>query len=396
MSSTLKFPSRLKGIAVALALAVPTFAVIGATTLASADPAAVRLAGKSQPADAAARTVPAGPVAAPPVRTVTLIRPTTELWPDQIEASGNIMPWQESHIGTEIGGMRLASVLVGVGDTVKKGQVLARLNAATIETDLDTADAQLAEAEAALAQAAATLERAKRLVASGGVSQQELTLYETQKHTAEAKRSAARAVVKRQQLRLDLATLVAPDDGVISYCAASEGAIVQTGSELFRLIRQGRLEWRAEVKGETLLRLSAGQEAVVRSPLGTEVRGRVRQLSPTIDLTSRNGMVYVDLPAETNLKPGLNVSGTIGMGKRKALVLPATAVQRLDHEARVLKVDANGRVEPVEVRTGRVKDDSVEIVAGLDERALVVAKDLKLLKAGELVKASTSASEAEN
>ncbi len=339
-------------------------------------------------APASAQTV-AAPQAAPPparpVHPVSLVTPKTEMWPDPIEAHGNIMPWQEARVGTEIGGLRLVSVLANVGDLVKKGQVLARLNPATLEAELESANAQLMEAQGVLTQAMATLDRAKRLAPSGGVSQQDLTLYETQKQTAAARLNAARAQVKTQQLRLESATLVAPDDGVISSRSVVEGAIVQAGSELFRLIRQGRLEWRAEVKGETLLRLAAGQEVTVKSPLGPDVKGRVRQVSPTIDLATRMGLAYVDLPADTDLKAGLNVSGTLVMGKRKALVLPSSAVLHVGSGYRVFKVGADGKAEAIEVQVGRVRDNEEEITSGLDSHAQVIAKASELLKTGDPV-----------
>ena len=330
----------------------------------------------------------------PAVRSVSLVTPKTETWPDQIEAHGNIMPWQETRIGTEIGGLRLVSILANVGDIVKKGQVLARLNPTPVEADLEAATAQLMETQAAQAQAVATLDRAKRLAPSGGVSQQELTQYETQKRTAEARFNAARAQVKTQQLRLDSATLVAPDDGVISSRSVAEGAIVQAGSELFRLIRQGRLEWRAEVKGETLLRLSVGQEVTVKSPLGPDVKGHVRQVSPTIDLTTRNGLAYVDLPLDTNLKAGLFVSGTLAMNKRKALILPSRAVQHEGEARRVFKVNADSKLEAVEVQIGRVRDGHEEITSGVDGDVQVVATAVELLRAGDSVMVNQANGEA--
>ncbi len=345
-------------------------------------------------AEQIATTLPAPPVA--PATPVTLVKAKTALWPDQIEASGSIMPWQETLIGSEVGGLRLADVLISVGDTVTKGQVLARLDTATVETDLDAANAQLMEAEGTLAQAVATLDRANRLAPSGGLSRQELTLYETQKNTAEARVNAARAQVKRQKLRLKFATIVAPDDGVISAISVSEGAIVQAGNELFRLIRQGRLEWRAEVKGETLLKLAIGQEVIVNSPLGSEVKGRVRRLSPTIDVTTGNGLVYVDLPTGTNLKAGLNVSGSIGMGKRKALYVPSSAVVRGDKDAKVFKIGADSKLVAVDVRTGRSKGDAIEIVSGLDERSEVIAADVDRLEVGQLVDSSVHEHESES
>ena len=324
-------------------------------------------------------------------KQVSLVSPKMEQWPEWIQAGGSILPWQESRIGAEVGGLRLASVLVTVGDTVKKGQVLARLNADTVETDLDAANAQLAEAEATLAQAVATLERGKRLVASGGVSKQEMTLYETQKHTAEARVVAAKAQVRRQQLRLEYTTLTAPDDGIVSASFATEGAIVQSGSELFRLIRQGRLEWRAVVKGEQLLRLVPGQEVIVKIPYGPEVKGRIRQISPTIDVTSGNGLAFVDLPAGSNLKAGLTVSGTINLGKRKVLALPASALIGQEDAPKVLAVGEGNRLEAVSVKVGEVRNGRVEIVSGLDEQARVVAKNQNALVAGDVAKTVAAA-----
>jgi HlyD family secretion protein len=375
----------------AMAIVLPLALILCAAMPSSAETQSpAKKAGGAAPALAAPAAQPkaAAPAAnvAPPPRTVSLITAKSEQWPEQIEAQGNIMPWQETRIGTEMGGLRLVSVLVNVGDIVKKGQVLARLNPAPVEAELDAANAQLMEAQATLAQAAATLDRAKRLAPSGGVSQQEMTLYETQKQTAAARLNAARAQVRTQQLRLDSATLVAPDDGVISSRSVAEGAIVQAGSELFRLIRKGRLEWRAEVKGELLLKIAVGQEVTVKSPMELEVKGRVRQVSPTIDLTTRHGLVYVDLPADTNLKSGLFVSGAISLARRKVLSLPTAAVLQDGEAARVLTVNSSGRIEAVEVRVGRTREGRVEIISGLDSHAQVVGSDLERLKNGDAVK----------
>lgn len=372
---------RMKRATFALFLAVPIASILGVANVSSAAPFAqpAIVSGKA-PTDQIPAPLPQASAAELAPQPVTVVRPKVDFWPDLIEVKGNIMPWQESLIGTEVGGLRLVSVQAGVGDVVKKGQVLARLNPASVEIELEAANAQMVEAEVTLAQAAETLERAKRLAPSGGVSQQEMTRYETQKHTAEARLNAARAQVKKQRLRLDLTTLSAPDDGVISSSSAAEGAIVQAGSELFRLIRQGRLEWRAEVNGEMLMKLVAGQNVMVHSPLGAEFKGSVRQVSPTIDLTTRTGLVYVDLPAETNFKAGLRVSGTLALGKRKVLVLPSSAVLNQEGSARVFKVNGYNKIDAVDVKIGRSKDNWVEITAGLDEHTQVVANSETFLK----------------
>lgn len=370
-------PNHRTRIVNAIAFALSFAALLCSSGFATAQNLASPTAGQTQAVSQdAART--------PPPRAVSLITPKIETWPDQIEAHGNVMPWREARVDAETGGLRLVSVLANVGDVVKKGQILAQLDPATVEAELDAVNAQLMEAQASFAQAQTSAERAKRLAPSGGVSQQELTQYETQKQTALARLNAIQARIKTQQLKLASVTLLAPDDGVISSCAAVEGSIVQAGSELFRLIRQGRLEWRAEIKGETLIKLAAGQEVTVQSPLGPEFKGRVRQLSPTIDLKTQNGLAYVDLPPDTNFKAGLHVSGTLTI-QRSALVLPASAVLHRADKDLVLTVTPNNKVKALPVKVGRVIDDQKEIVAGLDVYTRVIERDVESLKPGDAI-----------
>lgn len=328
---------------------------------------------------------PPAKAAEPPLRQLAWRHPKSESWPETVEAKGYIMPWQELRIATEIGGLRLASVTAGIGDRVRKGQILARLETATIETDIDSATGQLAEAEATLAQAVATVERARRLAPSGGVSQQELTLYETQRHTAEARVRVARAQEKRQQLRLQNATIVAPDDGLISAAGAAEGAIVPAGSELFRLIRQGRLEWRAEVRGELLVRLAKGQEVTIERSGAADVPGKIRLVSPTIDLGTHNGLAYIDLPADTNLKAGLNVSGRITVARRKVLTVPDSLLIRRNDAARLLLIDADDKLRVIEVSVGQSRNGWSEVSGNLDEHSRLALDSGDDFRNGETV-----------
>ena len=95
--------------------------------------------------------------------------------------------------------------------------------------------------------------------------------------------------------KIEVAVL-APDDGVVSVRSATVGAVVAPGTELFRLIRQGRLEWRAEVAATDLARLSVGQNVRVQPVGGPALTGTVRMVAPTLDPQTRNALVYVDLP----------------------------------------------------------------------------------------------------
>jgi HlyD family secretion protein len=131
----------------------------------------------------------------------------------------------------------------------------------------------VAEAEASAAEAAANAQRARDLQASGALSAQQINQYLTAERTAQARLEAQRAAAQVQELRLAQAQVLAPDDGVISARSATVGAVVGAGQELFRLIRQGRLEWRAEVSSTEPGRLKAGQTVRVHA---RRRRGRER------------------------------------------------------------------------------------------------------------------------
>mgnify|MGYP002133770402 CR=1 FL=1 len=115
--------------------------------------------------------------------------------------------------------------------------------------------AALAEAEATLAEAAANAERAAGLQDTGALSASQIQQYATAALTARARVAAQRAAVQSQQLRLKQTQVLAPDDGIVSARSATVGAVVGSGQELFRLIRGGRLEWRAELPSADLARV---------------------------------------------------------------------------------------------------------------------------------------------
>jgi RND family efflux transporter MFP subunit len=190
--------------------------------------------------------------AAKPALTVTAVSPRMAELPLRVAANGTIAAWQETSIGAESSGLRLAEVRVNVGDEVKKGQVLAVFAAETVQADLAEARANLAEAQARLEEARANVIRGRELQAKGFISSQKVTEYLTAQATAAARVDAQRAVLAMRQTRVKQATVVAPDRGVIVARSAAVGAVAPAGQELFRLIRQGRLEWRAEVAAADL------------------------------------------------------------------------------------------------------------------------------------------------
>lgn len=318
--------------------------------------------------------------------TVELVSPARDAWPDELTASGEIAPWHEAIIGAEVSGLRLEEVLVDVGDRVRKGQLLARYNDATLRAELAQLDAVIVEARANLERARAETARAEELAKIGAMSQQALLLQQTQAQVAAAQLASAEAQRETQQLRLRYARVVAPDDGVIASRTASVGTVAVAGAELFRLVRQNRLEWRAEVPSDAFARLRPGTVATLIRPDGESVKGTLRQLAPTVNHSTRYGLAYVDLPADSGLAAGMYLTGRFTLAAREALTLPESAIVLRDGNHYLLRVDEQLRVHEVKVRTGRRRGGSIEVLEGVEAQGRYVKSGGAFVADGDLVR----------
>ena len=368
-------------------------ALVTLTTLAP-QPAEAQASSSPSATPATAATASAGGRAALSVQAVS---PRRETLARTLSASGGLAAWQEVVIGAETQGLRLVEVAVQVGERVRRGQLLARLQSDTLTAERAATQAALAEAEAVLAQARLEAERDRALQAGGALSAQQLQQTLTAETTARTRVQALKARLQADEVRLAQTRLLAPDDGLISARLATVGAVAQPGQELFRLIRQGRIEWRAELSGADMARLSPGT-AVRLTPAGTDtvLEGRVRQIAPTVDPATRQGLVYVDLTpgaaASPVARPGMLARGEFQLGGSEALTLPQGAVLLREGFSIVMRIEADARVREVKVRTGRRVGDRVEILEGLDAQARVVAQGAGFLGDGDRVKVVGTAS----
>jgi len=332
----------------------------------------------------------AGGTAAPrPALTVSLTTPQAVDWPQVLPANGNIAAWQEAVIGAEISNYRLTAVLVNVGDKVAKGQVLARIADDNVAADLAQSTASVAEAVANLAEARFNAERARQLRAAGFYSPQQAQQSLTTEQTALARLNAASARKQTDELRMAQTQVRAPDAGVISSRTATVGSLTQSGQELFRLIRGGRLEWRAEVTSAELGKLRPGMVATLTTPSGATVKGQVRMLGPTVDPMTRNALVYVDLPesaAEAGARAGMFARGQFELGSASALSLPQSAVVLRDGFSYVFRLTENNKVAQTKVTVDRRLGDRIEVIGGLEASSRVAAVGAGFLADGDTVK----------
>lgn len=328
--------------------------------------------------------------------TVTTVRAETADMPRRLVANGNVAAWQEAIIGSEAGGLRLTDVRANVGDSVKAGDILAVFSADAVQADMAQATAALMEAEAAAADAANNASRARTLKDSGALSTQQINQFTTGAQTAQARVEAARAAVSTQRLRLRYTRVLAPDDGIISTRTATVGAVVPAGAELFRMIRQGRLEWRAEVTATELGSLRPGAAATVAAPGGATIAGRVRMIAPTVDVQSRTALVYVDLlppggGGALGVRAGMYARGEFDLGSAPALTVPQQAVVVRDGFSYVFRLNPDNRVSQVKVRTGRRLGERLEVLEGVAPDAVLALDGAGFLNDGDLVRRADAA-----
>jgi len=326
------------------------------------------------------------PKASKAALTVSVTQATRSEWPLLLSANGNITAWQEAIIGAETGGQRLEEVLVNVGDRVRKGQLLARMQSQTAGAELAQTRASLQEAQASQAEASANADRARQLQSTGAMSAQQINQFLTGEQTARARVGVLEARIKADEIRMSQTRILAPDDGSISVRLATIGTVVQPGQELFRLIRRDRLEWRAEVPASDLQLLKPGMKATVFTASGTPAPGTIRMVAPTVDPQTRNGMVYVDITKALDARAGMFARGEIQLGSSGALTLPQSAVQMRDGFHYVYRVGSDSKIAQIKVSVGRRSGDRIEVTSGIDASQSFVASGVGFLSDGDTVR----------
>jgi len=352
-----------------------------------------------------------GPMGAAPVAT-TLARAERHSITETLAVTGSLAAREEIVVGAEVDGLRIVELLADVGDRVEQGQVLARLDGAMLRTQLAQNTSTIAKAEASIAQARASiaetqaaeaeaadaLKRAQALGATGTTSPVQLLARETQAKVAAAKATAAEANLRiaeaeralaeaqRSEIELKIARteLKAPAAGTISRRAARLGAVAGTvGETLFQLVRNGEIEFDAEVPETVLPQIEPGQSVeVLLSGVSEAIIGTVRLVDPSVDKLSRLGRVAVALSRHPAMRAGIFARGNITVGRRQAVTVPLSAVL-FGKDGAYVQLATNNVVEIRNVETGFKRGARVEIVNGLMEGQEVVVRAAAFARPGE-------------
>jgi HlyD family secretion protein len=332
--------------------------------------------------DAAAPT--AGQPPAEAALTITTATVESQELVRTVPATGSIHPWQEVIVSAEVGGYRVDAVLVDVGTRVQKGQELVRLSADMLQADLNSRRAALRSAEAALTNATSALRRGESIATSGALSAADLDRLKAEHIAAQARVETAQADVTTGELRLQYGTVRAPDAGTVISRTVSVGQIAQAGQEMLRMLRNNRVEWRAEVPEAQLSRIKAGQPVQISAADGTQIKGRVRTVAPTVQTNSRTGLVYVDI-TEGSAKPGMFARGEIAAGSGDGILVPIASVVMQDGYSYVFVLKDKNLVERRRIEQAGVHGNQLEVADGLAKGDVIAVQGAGFLKDGDTV-----------
>lgn len=316
---------------------------------------------------------------------VDVVHPNSSEIPEVLETAGGLYAWQEVDIGADVSGYRVSEVLVDVGDQIKKGQVLAKLDEVLLREGVSQAQASLEEAKAMLTQSQSAARRGETLQQTGLISKQDFETLSTNAATAAAKLASAKSQLQSANQKFDYATIRASDDGVISQRTVAPGQIANASTTLFKLIRQSRVEWRAEISANDIGRIHRGMHAAITRADGTKANGVVRTVSPGLDSSLQRGIAYIDLKLEPLVRPGMYVTGSIQLAQAKTLTVPLTAVTVRDGFSYVFTVAQDGAVRQERITVGQLLNDKLAVLSGLTVDDFIVASGSGFLHDGDVV-----------
>lgn len=329
---------------------------------------------------------PPATAAAVPALTVAVGPVAVRRLASTVVGDGSVVAWQELVIGTEVGGLRIVEAPLDEGMPVRAGELLARLDDSVLAAQAAQAQAAIGEAEAFLDFARQEEARSETLVRSQTGSRQVLEQRQSATRQAEARLVSARARLAEVQTRLAQTRILAPTDGLVSRVAVRIGAVPGQGQELFRMIRDSRLELEARVPELELAEVRPGQAATVRHG-GRQVMAEVRLVAPVVTPETRLGLVRIALPPDSGLRPGMFARAEIQGPAREAVMVPASAVVFREGapQAFVLPEGAE-RVQMRRLVAGARQDGMVEIIEGLRPGERIVTAGAGFLVNGDLVR----------
>jgi len=339
--------------------------------------------GKEQEQANAANTPPE--IVLGPADTAIVVRGEIATGP---ALSGTLAAQEQATVRAQLGGT-VTEALAEPGETVRRGQTLARLEASSLGESLTSARAAVTTARSSLTLAQREEERQRTLAAAGIVAAREAETARQQVVAARAALAQAQAQLASAQEQLGDTRVTAPFDGVVSEKTVSAGDVVQPGAALYTIVDPSNLELEASIPAERLSTIHPGApvEFRVNGFPGRTFRGRITRINPSADPATRQVRVYAEIPNEGDLVAGLFAEGRVESQSQLGLILPEEAIDRRMGRPAVLKV-ADGKVLRVEVELGLADEQTqqVEVRRGVQEKDVVLRGAAQELAPGTAVR----------
>jgi RND family efflux transporter MFP subunit len=319
----------------------------------------------------------------PHTQVTTTVAKTSD-WAISIPAQGEILPWEVAIVSAKTNGIGATEIKVVEGDSVRKGQVLARFDDRLLKAELAQAKANLALASSNSQLAATNLKRFDQLKLKQTLSEQEFDQVATQAATASATRDQAAAAVELAEVKLADATLIAPDDGKILERNLELGKVPSAGESIFRVLRQHKLEWVAQIDSADLARAKPNMPAQINTANNQTLNGKIRSVSPQLTNGSRLAKVRVVLDGTPDIAVNTYAEGKILAGKANAVTVPSDSLVIKDGKTWVFRVK-NNTAEQVLVSIGRRQQNEIEIQSGINAGDTLVLEGAGFLNNGDKI-----------
>ncbi|WP_279483794.1 efflux RND transporter periplasmic adaptor subunit [Aureimonas sp. SK2] len=331
------------------------------------------------------------PPAPPPPRPVATA--TVEAVPssESVTLTGSIAAQVESNLSFRTSG-QIIERSVDVGDRVRKGQVLARIDPKVQQADVESARAGTTSADADVEQATAAFERSRSLFDRGYTTRREFDAADQALKVAGANALSAKARLQSAEESLSFTNLTAEADGVVTARELDAGEVAQAAATVFTVALDGPRDAVFDIYESLLLASSEPPQvrvALVADP-SVKASGRIRQVSPTVDQQSGTVRVKVGLEATPDaMTLGAAVVGTAELPSAGVVIVPAAAVTSLDGSPAVWVLDHDsGEVQPRRIAVSSYQASTVTVREGLNDGDRVVVEGTKLLRPGERIATS--------
>jgi membrane fusion protein, multidrug efflux system len=326
--------------------------------------------------------------AAPEIRPVRSVTVEPRQAGETLSLTGEIQPRYQADIGFRVAG-KILERPVDVGTSVKKGDLLARLDPQQYRQDLEVAKAEVASADAEVARSQADEFRQRELLKNGHTTRVKYDQALKAFKTAQAQADAARARQVQASENLGYTELKTDDDGIVTAVGADAGQVVSAGQMVVRLARPGEREAVFNVSEAILGNPQQSPPVTVKlvSDPAVETTGQVRYVSPQADPTTRTYSVRVSLPdAPPQMRLGATVTGTVTVNQAEVVTLPSSALFDKDGKPAVWLVGKGGIVELHPITVARYQDDGFVVGSGLAAGEIVVTAGVQKLVPGERVR----------